>query len=79
MTQPSGARAAAVPLWKQLVLEKGWGYAVISTTSIQAENGAGLTDSGIIGLVNKGQFRRPDDWGALRAWGVGSQPRHGLL
>ncbi len=72
MTQPSGARAAAVPLWKQLVLEKGWGYAVISTTSIQAENGAGLTSSGIIGLVNKGQFRRPDDWGALRAWAWGA-------
>ncbi|HUD22732.1 MAG TPA: hypothetical protein VMQ60_07795 [Acidobacteriaceae bacterium] len=72
MTPPSGARAAAEPLWKQLVLEKGWGYAVISTTSIQAENGAGLTSGGIIGLVNKGQFRKPDDWGALRAWAWGA-------
>jgi hypothetical protein len=26
---------------------------------------------GIIGLVNKGQPRKPDDWGALRAWGWG--------
>ena len=27
---------------------------------------------GIIGLVNKGQPRRPDDWGALRAWAWGA-------
>jgi hypothetical protein len=27
---------------------------------------------GIIGLVNKGQFRKPDDWGALRAWAWGA-------
>jgi len=31
----------------------------------------GLT-RGIIGLVNKGQFRKPDDWGALRAWAWGA-------
>jgi len=72
MTAPTASRAAAEPLWKQQVLEKGWGYAVISTTSIQAENGAGLTSGGIIGLVNKGQFRKPDDWGALRAWAWGA-------
>ena len=39
--------------------------------SIQADNGAGLT-KGIIGLVNKGQPRKPDDWGSLRAWGWGA-------
>jgi lysophospholipase L1-like esterase len=38
---------------------------------VQADNGAGLT-SGIIGLVNKGQPRKPDDWGALRAWAWGA-------
>ena len=27
---------------------------------------------GIIGLVNKGQRRKPDDWGALRAWAWGA-------
>jgi lysophospholipase L1-like esterase len=27
---------------------------------------------GIIGLTNKGQPRKPDDWGALRAWGWGA-------
>ena len=39
--------------------------------SVQADNGAGLT-RGIIGLVNKGQPRKPEDWGALRAWAWGA-------
>ena len=59
------------PTWQQQVLEKGWGYAVLIPTSIQADNGAGLRE-GIIGLVNKGQPRKPDDWGALRAWAWGA-------
>ena len=33
--------------------------------------GAGLT-RGIIGLTNLGQPRKPDDWGALRAWAWGA-------
>jgi lysophospholipase L1-like esterase len=33
--------------------------------------GAGLT-RGIIGLTNHGQPRKPDDWGALRAWAWGA-------
>ncbi len=57
--------------WQQQLLEKGWGYAILVPASIQADNGAGLT-SGIIGLVNKGQPRRPEDWGALRAWAWGA-------
>ncbi|TZF85601.1 acetylxylan esterase (plasmid) [Pedobacter sp. BS3] len=59
------------PTWQQQVLAEGWGYAIIVPTSIQADNGAGLTQ-GIIGLVNKGQRRKPDDWGALRAWAWGA-------
>jgi (4-O-methyl)-D-glucuronate---lignin esterase len=55
------------PPWQQQVLAKGWGYAVLIPTSVQADNGEGLTQ-GIIGLVNKGQPRKVDDWGALRAW-----------
>ncbi len=55
----------------QQLLEAGWGYATIDPASIQADNGAGLT-RGIIGLVNKGQPRKPDDWGALRAWAWGA-------
>jgi hypothetical protein len=57
--------------WKEQLLEKGWGFAVIIPTSYQADNGAGLTQ-GIIGLVNKGRHRKPDDWGALRAWAWGA-------
>ena len=59
------------PTWQQQVLANGWGYAVITPTSVQADNGAGLTQ-GIIGLCNKGQPRQPDDWGALRAWAWGA-------
>jgi hypothetical protein len=57
--------------WQQQVLAKGWGYAIIVPNSIQADNGTGLTQ-GIIGLCNKGQPRKPDDWGALRAWAWGA-------
>jgi hypothetical protein len=57
--------------WQQQVLAKGWGYAIIVPNSIQADNGAGLTQ-GIIGLCNKGQPRKADDWGALRAWAWGA-------
>jgi hypothetical protein len=57
--------------WQQQVLAKGWGYAIVTPASIQADNGAGLT-RGIIGLCNKGQPRKVDDWGALRAWAWGS-------
>lgn len=58
------------PAAQQLIAD-GWGYVLIDPGSIQADNGAGLT-RGIIGLVNKGQFRKPDDWGALRAWAWGA-------
>jgi hypothetical protein len=60
-----------VSAWQQQLLEKGWGYAILVPTSIQADNGAGLRE-GIIGLVNKGQPRKLDDWGALRAWAWGA-------
>jgi hypothetical protein len=59
------------PSWQQQVLSKGWGYAIIVPASYQADWGAGLTQ-GIIGLANKGQYRKPDDWGALRAWAWGA-------
>ena len=59
------------PTWQEQVIARGWAYAVLSTSTIQADNGAGLT-RGIIGLVNQGQPRRPDDWGSLRAWAWGA-------
>ena len=58
-------------LTAQQLIADGWGYVLIDPASIQADNGAGLT-RGIIGLVNKGQPRKPDDWGALRAWAWGA-------
>lgn len=60
------------PDWRQQLLARGWGYAILIPTSIQADNGEGLT-AGVIGLTNKGQPRsRPDEWGALRAWAWGA-------
>jgi hypothetical protein len=68
---PVGPPPGGAPNWQQQLLMKGWGYAVIVPVSIQADNGAGLTQ-GVIGLCNKGQPRKPDDWGALRAWAWGA-------
>jgi CubicO group peptidase (beta-lactamase class C family) len=65
--QPGGGG----PTWQQQVLAKGWGYAILVPGTIQADNGAGLT-KGIIGLCNKGQDRKVDDWGSLRAWAWGA-------
>jgi GH35 family endo-1,4-beta-xylanase/lysophospholipase L1-like esterase len=59
------------PSWQQQVLAKGWGYASLIPTTIQPDNGAGLTQ-GIIGFCNQGQPRKLDDWGALRAWAWGA-------
>ncbi len=59
------------PTWQQQVLAKGWGYAVYIPTSVQPDNGEGLSQ-GVIGLVNKGQPRTLDQWGALRAWAWGA-------
>jgi len=66
---PPGAPSPTA--WQGQVLAKGWGYAILIPTSVQADNGAGLTQ-GIIGLVNKGQPRKLDDWGTLRAWAWGA-------
>ena len=60
------------PLWKQQLISQKWGYAILVPSSMQADNGAGLT-SGIIGLINKGEHRNPEDWGVLRAWAWGAE------
>lgn len=67
---PAAPPPGDLPSTQQLI-ENGWGYVYIDPASIQADNGAGLT-RGIIGLVNRGQPRKPDDWGALRAWAWGA-------
>ena len=50
---PRAATAFADPPSTEQLIAAGWGYVSISTTSIQADNGAGLT-KGIIGLTNRG-------------------------
>lgn len=65
MPEPKG------PSWKEQLLAKGWGYAILVPSSIQDDSGAGLT-KGIIGLVNKKEPRKLDDWGSLRAWAWGA-------
>ncbi len=67
---PGSSSSPDPPGTEQLIAD-GWGYASINPSSIQADNGAGLT-RGIIGLVNQGQPRKPDDWGGLRAWAWGA-------
>jgi lysophospholipase L1-like esterase len=67
---PGMVEPAAPPSTEQLVAS-GWGYVSLSTASIQADNGAGLT-AGIIGLTNRGKRRTPEQWGALRAWAWGA-------
>ena len=66
----SSAGPSDPPSTNQLIAA-GWGYVSLSTTSIQADNGAGLR-AGIIGLTNHGRPRKPDDWGSLRAWSWGA-------
>lgn len=65
---PGGGFGGGIPAQ---AIAKGWGYGSINPGSIQADAGGNALRQGIIGLVNKGQPRKPEDWGALRAWGWG--------
>jgi hypothetical protein len=53
------------------LLAAGWGFVLFDPASVQADNGEGIT-RGVIGLTNHGQPRKPEDWGALRAWAWGA-------
>jgi hypothetical protein len=72
------AGANAGPSSQEQLIAAGWGYASILTDSVQDDSGGGRNGGpggltrGIIGLVNKGQPRKPDDWGSLRAWAWGA-------
>jgi hypothetical protein len=68
---PASTAAAADPPATEQLIAANWGFVSLRPTSVQPDNGAGLT-RGIIGLVNEGQPRKPDDWGALRAWAWGA-------
>jgi hypothetical protein len=65
-----GSAPAKEPAGLPLILAKGWGCATASTYTVQADTGAGFTN-GVIGIVNHGQPRQPDQWGALAAWSWG--------
>ena len=73
-----GGGPNAGPSSTEMLITAGWGYASILTDSIQDDSGGGRNGNpggltrGIIGLVNKGQPRKPDDWGSLRAWAWGA-------
>ena len=56
----------------RMVLERGWGFAILNPVSYQKDDGSGLTQ-GIIGLSNRGQPRNLDDWGVLKAWAWGAR------
>src|SRR5690606_7966334 len=62
------ARQQKIP-WQEQLLAAGLGYASLIPTSYQADNGAGLS-AGIIGLVNKGEPRKLEDWGTLGIIGL---------
>lgn len=63
-----GRRGAGTP-WTDQAIARGWGYGSIDPGSIQPDNAR--LNTGIIGLCNRGGYRKPDDWGALRAWAWG--------
>jgi hypothetical protein len=85
--QPVGARGGGPPpaagnsppfpngatTWQQAAISLGWGYGNLNPGSIQADSGNNnQLRQGIIGLINKGEPRKVDDWGALRAWAWGA-------
>ncbi len=63
-----GPRGTIRP-WTEQAIEHGWGYGNINPNSIQPDNNH--VEQGIVGLCNLGQPRKPEDWGALRAWAWG--------
>jgi len=64
---PNGATT-----WQQAAISLGWGYGNLVPASIQADGGGDNFRRGIIGLINKGESRKVEDWGALKAWAWGA-------
>jgi hypothetical protein len=54
----------------EITRDHGWGVCIFSPNDLQPDNGTGLT-SYLIGLVNKGNWRTPEQWGSLGAWSWG--------
>jgi (4-O-methyl)-D-glucuronate---lignin esterase len=49
----------------------GMGVCAFNWSALQPDRGGADMSSWIIGLINKGRWRRPRDWGALAAWSWG--------
>jgi len=60
----------AIDQYWPIMEEQGWGLCIFNPNNLQPDNGASLTDY-LIGLVNKGNWRSPSDWGAIGAWSWG--------
>jgi hypothetical protein len=56
-------------LWSTMA-PAGMGVLYFDAGALQPDNGEGLTGY-LIGLVNKGNWRKPTDWGTLVAWSWG--------
>ncbi|MBO0861727.1 MAG: hypothetical protein J2P21_25220 [Chloracidobacterium sp.] len=59
-----------VTAW-QFTAPRGYGVCGFSQSLLQPDSGGANLSSYIIGLINKGNWRKPDDWGALAAWSWG--------
>jgi hypothetical protein len=57
-------------LYWELCALHGWGVCIFDCNRLQPDDGAGLT-SYLIGLCNRGNWRKPSDWGTLAAWSWG--------
>jgi hypothetical protein len=60
------------------VVARGWGFAILVPSTVQPDDGAGLSE-GVIGIAAGKKPRASDDWGALRAWAWGASRAFDLL
>jgi len=68
---PGAPPPAPGPDWREQLLARGWGFAILVPASVQPDDGAGLRE-GVIGFASGGEPRGADQWGALRAWAWGA-------
>ena len=66
------------PDWMEQIVARGWGYAILVPSTVQPDDGAGLTE-GVIGIAARGRPRGGGDWGALRAWAWGASRAMDLI
>ena len=67
-----GGLPALLDTYWNYVRPVGWGICIYSNAALQPDfNGGASLTSYLIGLVNKGNWRKPTDWGSLVAWSWG--------